>query len=108
MSSSAYKISQPNPLMSAKERLYLIVLSADHDREKVSKFIDTHPQFGYWFFELPYSIFVKSSLTSREIWQIIEAEYGIKSGIVVEITNNHWGRLQKDFWKSFPPSVQPI
>ncbi len=88
-------------------KTYVILLSTEYDREKVTAYFDTLAnQITTWFFALPYSLYVKSELGAVEISEIIQLKFGTeKKHLVVEITNNYWGRQDKVVWEKFPPTT---
>ncbi len=83
-------------------KLYLVVIDSKYDREKVLSFLDKHPtEITFWFFSLPYSFFLKSELSPKQIFDLIQTEFGENKLFVTEVTSNHYGRLPKDHWEHF-------
>jgi hypothetical protein len=50
-------------------KLFLIVISADMplDRDKIIASLVEKKQISFWFYCLPYSFFVRSNLTARQL-----------------------------------------
>lgn len=86
------------------DKLYLISYSVGYDEKSLKDFLNGSNYISFWFINLPYSIFVKTSLTSRELYELIAKKFGEDQSsrmIVIEVTHNHWGRLPTDHWKYF-------
>jgi len=80
-------------------KIYLIVLSTDYDRDNVVKFLDEHSdKVSFWFISLPYSIFAKSTLSAEELYTLITAKFGENLIFITELKGNFKGRLPKDNW----------
>jgi len=80
-------------------KLFLIVFSKKVDRDDVTAIFDGRSD-SFWFYNLPNSIFLKSTLSSKEIYNLIEEGIGSERCFITEV-KNHWGRLPKDHWKYF-------
>jgi hypothetical protein len=79
----------------------LVILGAKYNRDKITNFFDKSQKINHWFFSLPYSIFVTTELTPRQLMELIEKEFGEDRIFVTEITNSCWGRLPEDQWGNF-------
>lgn len=79
-------------------RLYLIALSADFDQAKVAEFFDSRKEFGNWFYSMPGSVFVYSSIGADSIKQLIkEAFPGERRLFVAEVAQDNFsGYIPKD------------
>ena len=82
-------------------RTYLVVLSPAYERDKIKEQFDKDPAISFWFFSLPHSIFVQTSLSARELSDKIMRRFGEHLHFVTEVPANHWGVLPKDHWPYF-------
>ena len=82
-------------------KTYLILLSTDYDRDKVKAFFDQHPSVSFWFFNLPYSIFLRTTMSAQQVSQLLTTHFGENRHFVTEVTANRWGILPKNHWKYF-------
>lgn len=83
--------------------LYLYLFTDPNvQREKVTEYLNTQQNVNFWFYSLPESIFIKTTLTARQLSDLLEAKFGKHRHIVVKVTEERWGRLPKDHWQYFP------
>jgi len=86
-------------------KLYLILFSADLNREELTKFFDQNPAaINFWFYNMPSSIFVKSFWSAFQLQEFILNKFGrAVSVLVVELNSNtnYAGWLNKDHHKYF-------
>jgi len=69
-------------------RLYLILLPITTDREAVIKYLETNRNISFWFYTFPSSIFVRSSLTARQLQDIIVRGFNVDRILVVHINQS--------------------
>ncbi|MBL0049015.1 MAG: hypothetical protein IPP32_13070 [Bacteroidetes bacterium] len=84
-------------------KTYLVLLSTDHDRDKVKEFIDATQSVDFWFFSMPYSLFINTKMSANEIFDLLENKFGEKKLFVTQIPDSSFrqGRLPKDHWQYF-------
>ncbi len=83
-------------------KLFQISLGIDFDRDKVRDMLDKDPNVSTWFYAgLPYVLFIKTTLTPKQITQKIETLVP-STHLVVEISSSYWGRLDTNLWGNFP------
>ena len=83
------------------DKTCLIVLGAKYNREEVVALLNKTQGISHWFYTLPYSIFVNTRLSPKQLCEIIENTLGKHTLFVTEVTQNKWGRLNIELWKSF-------
>ena len=103
MSSLPIKTSIADLISQQQDKYYVVMLSTDFDRDAVAKYIDSNKDIKYWFYTLPYSIFIKTHLTAAHVSNLIETNFGLHPHLVAEITNNYFGRLDAIVWQHLPP-----
>lgn len=85
--------------------LYLIVLSTDYKVDDVTAYVEQNNKIEFWFRNLPYSIFVKTKLTSEKLSELLDLKFKRGRHIVVKIGKNsaqdYWGHLPKSHWEYF-------
>jgi hypothetical protein len=81
--------------------LYLILLSIEVDRELLIKKFEEANLIDTWFFAFPNSLFIRTKLNSKEIWNFIEENVGSKLCLITAVTDDYYGRLNVDLWKKF-------
>ena len=65
---------------------YIIVFSeVDFDQEEFVKFIDNNTNFTFWFTFVRNSVFIKTVLNSRQIYEIIKESYPKKKVFITKI-----------------------
>lgn len=82
-------------------RTYLLVISSQYNREKIKVLLNGHPSVSFWFFNLPSSIFVKTTLTAQQLSDVITTNFGQQRHFITEVSQNRWGILPKEHWKYF-------
>jgi len=82
-------------------KLYLIVLGAKLDRQQVLDYLSDIPNTGGWFYSMPSSFFIKSSLSAEEISARIRSRFGNLRFFITEVHENRQGLMPKDHWKLF-------
>lgn len=82
-------------------KTYLVVLGTKYDRDKVKEIFNKNPNINFWFINLPYTIFINTSLTPKSIMESLESELGEDRILITEVAKNKYGRLPKDHWDYF-------
>ncbi len=82
-------------------KTYLIVLSPNYNRDEVQKFVESDPRVSFWFYSLPGSIFVTTTMSAKELSMLVMKRFGEHRHFVTEVTDNRWGILPKDHWQHF-------
>jgi len=84
------------------DRLYIYSFYGKNVRRTaLTSFLSKSAVITHWFYSLPNSVFIKTSLTPTQLSEIIEAKFGQHRHIIVEISN-YYGRLPKEHWGDFP------
>jgi len=79
--------------------LYLVLLDATLDRNKILDFLGDRPGFGMWFYSMPSSFFIYSSLSPKDIVTLIRENFGDKRCFVVQATNApYYGFMPNEHW----------
>jgi len=85
---------------------FLIVYSSQIDRDELIKYIETLPGHKLWFYTLPNSVFVNSSLGVKELSDYIHKKYKVESFLVTQLTGaRYWGSLPESQWDKF---IHPV
>jgi hypothetical protein len=82
-------------------RTYLISFSslANVDRDQLIEYLKQNGQIDTWEYCLPYTLFIRTPMTSKQISDLIERKYGEIRHLVVRVPkNDYWGRLPTDYW----------
>lgn len=82
-------------------KTYLILIAPPYDRDKVKDVFETHPSVSYWFFSIPGSIFVNTSLSAQQLSQILISKFGQHKHFVTAVSEDRWGALPADHWSFF-------
>lgn len=84
-------------------RTYLISFLGDHfSRDELIDWLDDQPEIGFWFYNLPNSVFITShSLTAKQISIMIREEFGDARHVVSLVGNDYYGLLPKEHWDYF-------
>lgn len=85
------------------EKLYLIVFQNNDDMKKITDLIDS-VNLGFWFYNMPHSIFLKTSKTAKEIFDVLDAlklNRFIITKINKKVEDDYYGRLPSEHWKHF-------
>lgn len=86
-------------------KLYLILFSSDIKREELTKFFDINPQvINFWFYNLPSSVFIKSTLSASQLQAFILGKFGnTPSLFIIEVNSqtNYSGWIDKDHLQYF-------
>jgi hypothetical protein len=69
-------------------KLFFIAFPATLERGKVIELLEKNKAISFWFYHLPYSIFVRSNLMAKELRDIITNEYGLHTLIIIIQINN--------------------
>lgn len=82
------------------KKLFLITLGAEIDRKSLVEHLGRRKDFGMWFYSMPSSFFIYSSLDAGEIALAIkEKEPDIKRYFVTCINDaNYYGLMPTDHW----------
>lgn len=83
------------------KKLYLVQVSARLDRQKVIDLVSALPTTGGWFYSMPSSFFIRSSLSAAEISAKIQEHFGKARHFVTEVSANRQGIMPTDHWKKF-------
>jgi len=69
-------------------KLFLILIPADVtlDRDKIIASLKAKNQISFWFYSLPYSFFVRSNLTARQLQDSIVASFHPPRIFIIHIT----------------------
>ena len=85
------------------ENLYLIVFQNDLDMKKITDLIDSS-NLGFWFYNMPHSVFLKSTKTPIELYEILDV-LSLNRYIITKIGKqvgiDYYGRLPTEHWKHF-------
>jgi hypothetical protein len=83
------------------DSVYLCVFEEKLDRNDLTKFLDGRPDvIKFWFWNLPHSVFIRSTLSPAELSAILESRFGQFRHFVAQ-TYAGYGRLPKDHWQYF-------
>jgi hypothetical protein len=84
--------------------LYLVVLGADFDRERVVEYLDQQPGMAMWFYSMPHSFFIESSRSAQEISDLIKRKWPASNRrhFVTRVSReDHQGWMPADQWAIF-------
>lgn len=83
------------------KKLYLIATADTIPRPALTKMLGNQPDCWNWFYSIPHSIFVFSSLTADDLYQRIKQHFpGDDRLFVTEVpSDNRQGWLPKSHWK---------
>ena len=85
------------------ENLYLIVFQSENDLKKITDLFDSH-NLGFWFYNLPHSVFLKSKKNAKEIFDVLDP-LELKNFVITKVNKkvgiDYFGRLPKEHWKHF-------
>jgi hypothetical protein len=84
-----------------EKKSYLILLAANLDREQVVDYLSSLEGTGDWFFNLPNSFFIQSSLSAAELSNQIKEKFGKVRHFITEVHENRQGLLPKEHWTRF-------
>jgi len=80
-------------------KVYLIVASNKYDVQSIKSFLDEVKSIDFWFINLPSTIFVKTALNSKEIFELISKQFGEHIIFITEVSyDKSWGILPKGHW----------
>jgi hypothetical protein len=85
-------------------KLYLVALGSGFNREEVVKYLETLPSTGTWFYSMPYSFFISSSASARELSDLLKAKFPGDQlrHFVAQVGNGEYqGWMPKDHWDVF-------
>lgn len=83
-------------------KLYLVVFDDEYNQQEIAAFLDTQSSIEHWFHSFPNSIFVKTALSAKELFFLVENHFKHSSSLVVtELHGNIFGRMYADHWKYF-------
>ena len=82
-------------------KLYLIILSAVLDREAVIDHLSSLPDTSGWFYNMPNTFFIKSSLSAEDLSDAIINKFSKTRHFITEVSKNRQGILPKDHWELF-------
>ena len=70
-------------------KLFLILLPVGVEREEVMKYLFDNKYISTWFFNMPYSFYVRSIYNSKQLQNIIIQKFtAIELIVVINITRN--------------------
>lgn len=80
--------------------LFLVTLSARIDREQVVNYLAPLKGFGMWFYSMPSSFFIYSSLAATNIGSMIQNRFGSQERVfVAKVTGtDYYGWMPKEHW----------
>ena len=80
--------------------LFLVTLGARLDREQVLNYLAPLKGFGTWFYSMPSSFFIYSSLTAASLGSLIQNRFGSQERVfVAKVTNtDYYGWMPKEHW----------
>lgn len=79
--------------------LYLAIFNSKIDREQLKVFLDTLSGVTNWFYSMPNSIFIVSTLTAAELFTQIENKFGQNRFFLTEVHQiNRQGRMPTEHW----------
>jgi hypothetical protein len=64
-------------------KLFLIVFSQEIDREELTKYFETIPDIGFWFYNLPYSLFFRADISADQIAELIKKKFGETPNFII-------------------------
>lgn len=72
-------------------------------RKKVAEWLDRQSWCDHWFYQLPNSVFIKSSKGAIQISKEFEATFGDRHHFIVQVSiaGEFYGRLPKEHWNLF-------
>jgi hypothetical protein len=82
-------------------KVYLIVLTSRYNRDAVVQHLGNLEETEFWFYSLPHSFFLKTSLTAHQISKEIIKNFGKFRHFVTEVSDNRQGLLPKGHWQHF-------
>ena len=83
------------------EKLYLVLLHSAYSRNKILKYLEEEEIAIDWFYNHPFSFFIKTTVEPKDLVEIIEERFGKRSIYVQEVGLNYWGRIPKEHWDRF-------
>ena len=80
--------------------LFLVTHSVKIDREQAVNSLYSQKGFGTWFYSMPSSFFIYSSLSAKDIVTLIHHRFGGQERVfVVKVTGaNYYGWMPNDHW----------
>lgn len=89
-------------------RAYLLVYNgAVGTREGIRDFLDGLPEVINWRYDLPYSFFLVSEASARDLAMKLRAFSSEGAFLFAEVTENRHGWLPKDAWPLIQKKVGP-
>ena len=79
------------------------MFSTEIERDDFLKYWDQIRSNDHWFYRLPFSTFIRTDLTSKEISTLIYNKFGQVAHFVTRVTEDTWGRLSEGTWDNFKP-----
>lgn len=81
--------------------LYLVTLDAKINREQAISYLAPKKGFGIWFYSMPSSFFIYSSLSAEDICSMLRENFGVGQRIfVVKVsTSEYFGWMPKSHWE---------
>ena len=82
-------------------KVFIVVFSSTYNLEKITAHLDKNAKITFWFRNLPNSLFIKTSLTSKELYEYITKEFGEDRMFIAPINGDTFGRLPETHWQYF-------
>jgi len=81
-----------------RSKLYIVLLGVGYNRDKLTEYLSSTDISDFWFYNMPYSIFIKTRLTPTQLSGMIQSRFGKHFIFITEVTRNTDGLLNKDQW----------
>lgn len=83
-------------------KTYLIIYAKALNREEMVSHLESTRAIEYWEYCLPYSIIVRTTLTAKDLSELLEKKYGKLRHFITRVSKNDYhGRLPKEYWDIF-------
>lgn len=78
-------------------KLFIILLPAGMDRDEVIKHLNNQNAISFWFYHFPYSFYVRSNLTAKQLQDTITYKFPTEKILIIRIDPNvHYSGLVPD------------
>lgn len=88
--------------MATRYAYLLAYNDAFGDRDSVKQFLDGRPEILNWTYVLPYSFFVVSELSAKDLTQVLHEHRATRNGlarfIVIDVDTDKSGWLPRKTW----------
>ncbi len=83
-------------------KAFVIILSTPFPfRDEIIKYLEEKKSIDTWEYCLPYSIFIKSPLSSKEISSLLREKYGDLNHLIIGVDSDYYGLLPENYWNIF-------